>query len=132
MYGVSVAEVELGLVYAGPALVGEARPQPRVRLAAGVDRLAVVEVVEHHGRGARRPAFVGDHGLDVAVGELDLQLREGSQLVAVEAPAAAPAQPSAKPAIARARYRAPTWAEAAKSRRSCDSAAATHNCSTLG
>ena len=48
----------------------------------------------------RRPAFIGDDGLDVAVGELDLELRQGGKLVAVEGPVAAPAQPSAKPTIA--------------------------------
>ena len=50
-------------MHAGPAVVGESRLQPRVRLAAGVDRLAVVEVVEDDSGWASSPALIGDNGL---------------------------------------------------------------------
>ena len=93
-------EVKLGRVYPFPALMGEPWLQPCVRLSAGVDRLTVVDVVEHHCGRAGGPALIGDDGLDVAIRKLDLKLREGGKLLAVVAPAAAPAEPPAKPAIA--------------------------------
>ena len=46
----------------------------------GVDRLTVVDVVEHRGR-AGGPALIGDDGLDVAIRKLDLKLREGGKLL---------------------------------------------------
>ena len=99
MYGVSVVKSKSDDARRS-SVVGESRLQPPVRLAAGVDRLAVVEVVGDHRGWPARPALVGDNGLDVAVGEFDLELREGSKLVAVESAASTPGQASTKPTIA--------------------------------
>ena len=70
-------------------------------MASCVDGLTVVKVVEHYCGRAGPPAVVGHDGLDVAIGELDLELCEGGELVAVVSAAAAPAQPSTKPTISQ-------------------------------
>ena len=75
MYGVSVLKSSSDVMHAGPSLVGETRLQPGVRVAPRVDRLTVVKIVGHHSGRAGRPALVGDNGLDMAVGEFDLELR---------------------------------------------------------
>ena len=110
LYGSQRAEVELRRVYAGPSLVGEARRQPRVRVASCVDGLTVVEVVEHHG-GRVRPLQLSSVTTvwTYAIGELDLKLCERGELVAVEGAAAAPAQPSAKPTIAQRNTEHRAW-----------------------
>jgi hypothetical protein len=95
------AEVKLGWADLCPRLVGETRLQPSIRVPPGINCLTVVQVVEQHRRRSGRPALVGHNGLHVAVGKFDLQLRERGKLLAVEGPRAAPAQSSAKPAIAQ-------------------------------
>ena len=97
-------------MHAGPGVVREARLEASVRVALRVDGLAVVEVVEQHGGWAGDPAFIGDDVLDVAVGELDLELHEDGELVAVEGAVAAPAQPSAKPTVAERDPEDRSWA----------------------
>ena len=87
-------------MHAGPGVVREAALKPCVRVALRVDGLTVVQVVEQHGGWSGDPAFIGDDVLDVAVGELNLELHQDGEFVAVEGPVAAPAQPSAKPTIA--------------------------------
>jgi hypothetical protein len=95
------AEVELGRVHACPSFVREAALEPGVRVASCIDGLPVVEVVEYHCRRSGRPALVGHDGLDVAVGKLDLELRQCGKFAAVVGASAAPAQLSAKPTIAQ-------------------------------
>ena len=78
----------------------ESGTQPGVVAQAGVDGLAVVEVVREHRARAGGPAVVGDDDLGRPVFEGDLELREGAELVAVERAAARPAETPAEPAVA--------------------------------
>ena len=88
-------------MYAHPAIAGEPGLQPRGGFQTCVDGLPVVQVVDRHRRWPGAPALVGDHRLDVAVVELDLELGQEAQLVAVVGATAAPAEPPPEPAVAQ-------------------------------
>ncbi len=62
-------------MHSGPVPVGKPGLQPGGRVAPRVDRLTVVKIVGHHSGRPGRPALVGSDGLNMAVGEFDLELR---------------------------------------------------------
>lgn len=96
-------------MYACPRLIGKAALQPILGIAPCVDSLTVVEIVDDHGGGSSRPAFVGHDGLDIAIRKFDLELGQGCQLLTVDGPAAAPAEPSTEPTIAQRNTEHRTW-----------------------